>query len=88
MFEGCSESGEVGDLGLGDGGSSRIQDRTLCEDVRKEQAVTMMGFIQSLPMYYSDWLLFLFSLIIYPVKRTYNPIWTREMQFDTQPELI
>lgn len=44
----CSESGEVGNWGLGDGGSSGIQDRTLCEDDRKEQAWTMMGLIQSL----------------------------------------
>lgn len=48
MFGGCSESGEVWNLGLGARGSSSIQDRTLGEDERKEQAVTMMGFTQSL----------------------------------------
>lgn len=45
----CSESGEVGRWGggIGDPGSSSIQDRTSCEDDRKEQAGTM-GLIQSL----------------------------------------
>ncbi len=40
--------GEVGS-GIGDRGSSSIQDRTSCEDDRKEQAGTM-GLIQSLSL--------------------------------------
>lgn len=49
--------------------SSSIQDRTFCEDDRKEQVGTMMGFIHK-STYYSDWLFFLFfSLTIYLVKK-------------------